>query len=61
MTRVSTVLKEVEGERRLPLAEDKEERLILRSKGGRRGRRGEVEKLKSVGEILDEDLDFDPY
>lgn len=55
------MLKEVEGECRLPLAEDKEDRVILRSKGGRRGRRGEVVKVKSVGVILDEDLDFDPY
>ena len=35
--RVSVVLKEVAAKRGLPLAEDKEERLILRSGSGRRG------------------------
>lgn len=61
VTRVSNVLKEVAEELRLPLAEDKEERLILRSKGDRRGGRGEVEKVKWLGVILDEDLDFGPH
>ena len=37
---VSVVIKEVAAEYGLPLAEDKKERLILRSGGGRRGRRG---------------------
>ena len=58
LDRVSFVLKEVAAERGLPLAEDKEERLVLRSKNGRRGRRGVAEKVKWLGVILDEDLDF---
>ena len=56
--RVSVVLKEVAAERGLPLAEDKEERLVLRCRSGRRGRRGVAEKVKWLGVILDEDLDF---
>ena len=59
--RVSVVLKEVADERGLPLAEDKEERLILRSGGGRRGKRGLCEKVKWLWVILDEDLDFGPH
>ena len=55
---VSKVLKEVAGERGLPLAEDKEERVILQGGDGRRGRRGDCEKVKWLGVILDEDLDF---
>ena len=56
--RVSVVLKEVATEQGLPLAEEKEERLILRSKAGRRGRRGVAEKVKWLGVILDDELDF---
>ena len=56
--RVSVVLKEVAVERGLPLAEDKEERLILLGRDGRRGRRGVGEKVKWLGVILYEDLDF---
>ena len=59
--RVSAVLKEVAVERGLPLAEDKEERLVLRSGGGRRGRRGVCEKVKWLGVILDKELDFGPH
>ena len=59
--RVSTVLKEVADERGLLLAEDKEERLILRGGNGRRGRRGACEKVKWLVVILDEDLDFGPH
>ena len=58
LDRVSVVLKEVATEHGLPLAEDKEERLVLRSSAGRRGRRGVAEKVKWLGGILDEDLDF---
>lgn len=61
MDRVSVVLKEVAAERGLPLTEDKEERLILRGGGGRRGRRGVCEKVKWLGVILYEDLDFGPH
>ena len=56
--RVTVVLKEVAAERGLPLAKDKEERLILRGGGGRRGKRGVCEKVKWLGVILYEDLDF---
>ena len=35
---MSVVLKEVAREQALPLAEDKEERLVLHSKAGSRGR-----------------------
>ena len=56
--RVSVVLKEVAVERGLPLAEDKEERLILWGGGVRRGRRVVSEKVKWLGVILYEDLDF---
>ena len=55
------VLKEVAVESGLPLAEDKEERLILRGGGGRRGRRGVCEKVKWLSVILDEDLNFGPH
>ena len=61
LDRVSRTIKEVAGERGLPLAEDKEECLILREKTGRRGRRGVAEKLKWLGVILDEDMDFGQY
>ena len=43
---VLVTLKEVARERGFPLAEDKEELLILRSKARRRGRRGVAEKVK---------------
>ena len=46
LVRVSRTLKEVAGERGLPLTEDKEERLILRDRAGRRGQRGIAEKVK---------------
>ena len=54
-------MKEVAAERGLPLAEDKEERLVLRNRNGRRGRQGVAEKVKWLGVILDEDLDFGPH
>ena len=58
VNRVSVLIKEVAAECGLPLLEDKEERLILRGGGGRRGKRGTCEKVKWLGVILDEDLDF---
>ena len=58
---VSVVLKEVATEYGLPLAEDKEERLILRGGGARWGKRGACEKVKWLGVILDKDLDFGTY
>ena len=58
LNRVSKTLKEVACERGLPLAEHKEERLILRDRTGRRGRCGVAEKVKWLWVILDEDLDF---
>ena len=57
----SRTIKEVAMERGVLLAEDKEECLILRDKKGRRGRRGVVEKVKWLGVILDEELDFGPH
>ena len=59
--RVSVVLKEVVAERGLPLAEDKEERVILRGGGSRRGKKGVCEEVKWLEVILDEDLDFGPH
>ena len=58
---VSVVLKEVAAERGLPLGEDKEERLILRGRGGRRGRRGVCEKMTWLRVIMDEALDLGPH
>ena len=58
LDRVSRTLMEVAREQGLPLAEDTEERLILRDRAGRRGRRGIAEKVKWLEVILDEDLDF---
>ena len=58
LERVWVTLEEVARERGLPLAEDKEKRLVLRSKAGRRERRGVVEKMKWLGVILDDQLDF---
>lgn len=61
LERVSSVLKEVAMEWSFPLAEDKEERLILRSKSGRRGRRGVAEQVKWLWVILDDELNFSQY
>ena len=61
LDRASVVIKEVGAEFRLPLAEEKEERLILREKRGRRGRRGTAEKVKWLGVLLDDELDFGPH
>ena len=61
LDRVLRTLKEVAGERGLPLAKNKKERLILRARAGRRGRRGIAEKGKWLGVIPDEDLDFGQY
>ena len=57
---VSVVIKEVVAEQGLPLAADKQEHLILRSRGWRHGRRGVCEKVKCLRVILYEDLDFGP-
>ena len=56
LDRVTRTLKEVAGERGLPLAEDKEGCLVLRDKTGHRGRHGVAEKVKCLGVIFDEDL-----
>ena len=58
LERVSVTPKDVAREWGLPLAENKKERLILHSKAGRRGRRGVGEKVKWLGVILDNELDF---
>ena len=50
---------EVAGEYGLPLATDKEESIVLRSDCRRKRRRGRiVEKVKWLGVILDDRLDF---
>ena len=59
LTRADKVVKEVAAERGLPLEPEKEEKLVLR-KGGRRNKRNkEVERVKWLGVVLDEDLEFD--
>ena len=61
LDRVSATIKEVAVERGVPLAEDKEERLVLHDRKGRHGRQGVIEKVKWLGVILDEELDFGPH
>ena len=58
LDRVSVVLKEVAAEYCLPVTEDKEQRLVLRTRSGKRGRRGVAQKVKWLEVVLDEDLDF---
>ena len=59
LTRANKVVKEVAVERGLPLEPEKEEKLVLR-KGGRRNKRNrEVERVKWLGVVLNEDLEFD--
>ena len=58
--RADRVLKEMALKRGHPLEDSKQEKLILR-KGGRKKRRKnkEIERVKWLGVILDEDLEFD--
>ena len=60
VARVQRVVTEVAAERRLPLAADKEESTVLRGGCGRKKRRknGLAEKVKWLGVILDDRLDF---
>ena len=60
LARADQVLKEVALEKGLPLEDSKEEKLILR-KGGRkkRKRNKEIERVKWLGVILDEGVEFD--
>ena len=60
VTRVQRVVAEVAAERELPLAADKEESLVLRGGCGRKKNRrnGLTEKVKWLGVILDDRLDF---
>ena len=60
VTRVQRVVTEVATERRLPLAADKEESMVLRGGCGRKNRRknGLAERVKWLGVILDDRLDF---
>ena len=60
VTRVQRVVAEVAVEQRLPLAADKEESMVLRGGCGRKKRRknGLTEKVKWLGVILDDRLDF---
>ena len=60
IARVQRVVAEVAAEQRLPLAADKEESMVLRAGCGRKKRRrnGLAEKVKWLGVILDDSLDF---
>ena len=60
VARVQRVVTEVAAERRLPLAADKEESMVLRGGCGRKKRRknGLAEREKWLGVILDDRLDF---
>ena len=60
IARIQRVVTEVAAERRLPLAADKEESMVLRGDCGRKKRRknGLAEKVKWLGVILDDRLDF---
>ena len=60
VARVQRVVAEVAAEQRLPLAADKEESIVLRGGCGRKKRRknGLAEKVKWLGVILDDRLDF---
>ena len=60
VARVQRVVNEVAAERELPLAADKEESMVLRGGCGRKKRRknGFPEKVKWLGVILDNRLDF---
>ena len=60
VTRVQRVVAEVVAEQELPLATDKEESLVLRESCGRKKNRknGFAEKVKWLGVILDDRLDF---
>ena len=60
VARVQRMVTEVATERRLPLAADKEESMVLRGGCGRKKRRknGLAERVKWLGVILDDRLDF---
>ena len=60
VTRVQRVVAEVAAEQELPLAADKEESMVLRGGWGRKKTRknGIVEKVRWLGVILDDRLDF---
>ena len=60
VTRVQRVVTKVAAEQRLPLAADKAEAMVLRGGCGRKKRRknGLTEKVKWLGVILDDRLDF---
>ena len=60
IARVQRVVAEVAAEQKLPLAADKEESMVLRGGCGRKKRRrnGLAEKVKWLGVILDDSLDF---
>ena len=60
VTRVQRVVTEVVAEQTLPLAADKEESMVLRGGSGRKKRRknGLTERVKWLGAIQDDRLDF---
>ena len=60
LARADRVLKEVALEKGLPLEDSKEEKLILRKRGRKKRKRNkEMGRVKWLGVILDEDLEFD--
>lgn len=62
VARKQKVVTEVAAEFQLPLATDKEESIVLRGGCGRKKRRGGmVEKVKWLGVILDDCLDFQEH
>ena len=63
VARVQRVVAEVAAEQRLPLVAHKEELMVLRGGCGRKKRRknGLTEKVKWLGVILDDQLDFKEY
>ena len=62
LDRVGVVVKEVAEEYKLPLAEEKTERIVLRGHQVKKRRKGaDMERVKRLGVILDEDLDFDAH
>lgn len=61
LDRVSVTLTEVASDSGLPRTDDEEECLVLQDQEGHRGRRGMGEKVKWLGVILVEDLDFSQH
>ena len=61
---VDRMVREIANKWNLPLEKEKHEKIVFNPKGvgsGRRKKRSEVEKVKWLGIIVDETLDFDHY